>query len=62
MTQGFQQQGPLWDVNIRKSVPTPQHGRKADETLPRPDPVEAVLRTAPRPLTHPLAIRSRIDP
>lgn len=47
MTQGFQQQGPLWDVNIRKSVPTPQHGRKADETLPAPIPSKRSFE--PRP-------------
>jgi len=48
MATSFQQQSDTRNLNLSKSVPTPQHGQQPDrETLKRPEPRS--FTTAPRP-------------
>ena len=47
MTQGFQQQDPMLNFTVRKSVPSPQHGRKADAKIVAPTPPKRSFE--PRP-------------
>ena len=48
MTHGFQQQDTSLNFNIPKSVPTPQHGRKADTDPATPIRAPLTFRTIAR--------------